>query len=276
LVKPIENHTSAENHTLEHKAGKLDLTLTTIILQAMPEHRLDKQLKRPPKKYAPKGMNILFEDRDIIIVDKVQGLLTMGNERESERTAYNNLTDYVSKGNAKSPHRIFIVHRLDRETSGVLVFAKSEEAKTYLQSEWSSFNKTYYAVVHGHMPKQEGIISSYLVEQGIFKMYSASNPEQKKQGKLSKTEYKVIQQNDTHSLVELNILTGRKHQIRVHLADKGCPVVGDKKYGNGGKGEKGEKRLALHAAKLNIKHPYTKYDLTIEAPVPSIFLKMVQ
>lgn len=221
-------------------------------------------------------MNILFEDKDIIMVDKVEGLLTMGNERESDRTAYANLTDYVSKGNHKSPHRIFIVHRLDRETSGILVFAKSEEAKTYLQSEWSSFNKTYYAVVHGHMPKQEGIISSYLVEQGIFKMYSASNPEQKKQGKLSKTEYKVIKQNDTHSLVELNILTGRKHQIRVHLADKGCPVVGDKKYGNDGKGEKGEKRLALHAAKLSIKHPYSKFDLTIEAPVSKTLLKMVQ
>lgn len=221
-------------------------------------------------------MNILFEDKDIIMVDKVEGLLTMGNERESDRTAYANLTDYVSKGNHKSPHRIFIVHRLDRETSGVLVFAKSEEVKTYLQSEWSTFNKTYYAVVHGHLPKQEGIISSYLVEQGIFKMYSASNPEQKKQGKLSKTEYKVIKQNDTHSLVELNILTGRKHQIRVHLADKGCPVVGDKKYGNDGKGEKGEKRLALHAAKLNIKHPFTKFDLSIETPIPKAFLKMVQ
>lgn len=221
-------------------------------------------------------MSILYEDRDIIFVDKVQGLLTMGNDRESVRTAYSNLTDYVSKGNHKSPHRVFIVHRLDRETSGVLVFAKSEEAKNYLQSEWSTFNKTYYAVVHGHLPKQEGIISSHLVEQGVFKMYSASNPEQKKQGKLSKTAYKVLKQNDTHSLVELNILTGRKHQIRVHMADKGCPVVGDKKYGNDGKGEKGAKRLYLHAAKLNIKHPYSKLSLTMEAPIPDLFESMVR
>lgn len=235
-----------------------------------------KQFKRPPRKYEPKGLNILFEDRDIILVDKVSGLLTMGNERESERTAYNNLTEYVSKGNHKSPHRVFIVHRLDRETSGVLVFAKTEEAKTYLQSEWSTFNKTYYAVIHGHLPEQEGIISSYLVEQGVFKMYSASNPEQKKQGKLSKTEYKVLKQSETHSLVELNILTGRKHQIRVHMADKGCPVVGDKKYGNDGKGEKGVKRLALHAAKLSIKHPFTKRDLIITAPIPSYFATLVK
>ncbi len=237
----------------------------------MPEHRKDNQFSRPPKKYEPKGLTILFEDRDIIFVDKVSGLLTMGNDRESFRTAYSNLTDYVSKGNPKSPHRVFIVHRLDKETSGVLLFAKTEEAKTYLQSEWANFNKTYYAVVHGHLPKNEGVISSYLVEQGVFKMYSATNPEQKKQGKLSKTAYKVIKQNETHSLVELNILSGRKHQIRVHMADKGCPVVGDKKYGNGGKGEKGAKRLYLHAAKLSIKHPYSKLDLVIEAPMPDHF-----
>lgn len=230
-----------------------------------------KQFKRPPKKYAPKGLTILFEDRDIIFVDKVHGLLTMGNERESDRTAYANLTDYVCKGNHKSPHRVFIVHRLDRETSGVLVFAKTPEAKSYLQSEWFNFNKTYYAVVHGHLPEQEGIISSYLVEHGVNKMYSATNPEQKKQGKHAKTLYKVIKQSETHSLVELNILTGRKHQIRVHLADKGCPIVGDKKYGNGGKGEKGAKRLALHAAKLSIKHPFSKRDLVVEAPLPGHF-----
>ncbi len=234
-----------------------------------------KQFKRPPKKYEPRGLSIIFEDRDIIVVDKDAGLLTMGNERESIRTAHNNLMDYVTKGNHKSPHRVFIVHRLDRETSGVLVFAKSPEAKSYLQSNWSDFNKTYYAVVHGHMPDDEGIISSYLVEQGVHKMYTATNPEQKKQGKLSKTLYKVLQKNEIHSLVELNILTGRKHQIRVHLADKGCAVVGDKKYGNDGKGEKGVKRLALHAAKLAIKHPYSKKDIVVEAEMPGYFKALV-
>ncbi len=235
-----------------------------------------KQFKRPPKKYEPKGLSILFEDRDIIVVDKVSGLLTMGNERESERTAQNNLMDYITKGNHKSPHRVFIVHRLDRETSGVIVFAKSPEAKTFLQTNWSDFNKTYYAVVHGHLPADEGIISSHLVEKGIHKMYSATNPDQRKEGKHAKTAYKVIQKNATHSLVELNILTGRKHQIRVHLSDKGCPVVGDKKYGNDGKGEKGVKRLALHAAKLSIKHPYSKRDLVIEAPMPGYFHSLVK
>lgn len=234
-----------------------------------------KQFKRPPRKYAPKGLKILFEDRDIIVVDKDCGLLTMGNERERERTAHNNLMDYVTKGNVKSPHRVFIVHRLDRETSGVLVFAKSEEAKSYLQGNWSDFTKTYYAVVHGQLPKDEGIISSYLVEKGVHKMYSATNAEQKKQGKHAKTEYRVIQKNATHSLVELNILTGRKHQIRVHLSDKGCAILGDKKYGNDGKGEKGVKRLALHAAKLAIRHPYTKREMVIEAPMPGYFMGLV-
>ncbi len=233
-----------------------------------------KQFKRPPKKYAPKGLTIVYEDRDIIFVDKEAGLLTMGNEKESIRTAHNNLTGYVSKGNPKSPHRVFIVHRLDRETSGILVFAKTPETKTFLQSEWSTFNKTYYAVVHGKLPKQEGVVSSYLVEQGVHKMYSASNKDQREQGKLSKTTYKVIQQNDEYSLVELNILTGRKHQIRVHMANLKCPVLGDKKYGNDGKGEKGVKRLALHAARLSIKHPFSKDDLVVEAPMPGYFKRV--
>jgi len=136
------------------------------------------------------------------------------------------------------------------------VFAKSLEAKNYLQSNWSDFNKTYYAVVHGHLPEDEGIISSYLVEKGVHKMYSATNPEQKKQGKHAKTAYKVLQKNG-------------------HLSDKGCAIVGDKKYGNDGKGEKGVKRLALHAAKLSIKHPYSKRELIVEAPMPAYFKGLV-
>lgn len=235
-----------------------------------------KQFKRPPKKYAPKGLTIVHEDRDVIFVDKEAGLLTMGNEKERERTAHNNLSDYVSKGNPKSPHRVFIVHRLDRETSGILVFAKSPEAKSYLQSEWQGFKKTYYAVVHGKLPKDEGTVTSHLVEKGVHKMYSASNAEQRKQGKLSETAYKVLQSNDEYSLVELNILTGRKHQIRVHMADLGCPVLGDKKYGNDGKGEKGVKRLALHAAKLTVKHPFSKQELIVEAPMPGYFTRITK
>ena len=240
----------------------------------MPENY--KQFKRPPKKYEPKGMTILFEDRDIIVIDKSSGLLSMGNDKEQMRTAFTNLTDYVCKGNYKSKHRVFIVHRLDRETSGVLVFAKTLEVKQFLQETWHEFEKTYFAVVHGHMPEDEGSISSYLVEHGINKMYSATNPEQKKKGKLATTCYKVLRQNDDCSLLELKILSGRKHQIRVHLADKGCPIIGDKKYASTAKGGKKARRLALHAAELAIKHPFSKKDFVIKTPVPPYFESLVR
>jgi len=212
-------------------------------------------------------MKILYEDRDIIVIDKSAGILTVGNERERDRTAYVSLTDYVRKGVEKSSKRIFIVHRLDRETSGVLVFAKHEEAKHRLQGTWLDFKKTYCAVVHGKMPAEEGEIESYLAESGVHKMYST--PEAKK-GKLSTTRYRVLKETPEFSRLEIDILTGRKHQIRVHLADSGCPVVGDKKYGAREK-EKGIKRLALHATTLRIVHPHSNEEMTFTAEPPVYF-----
>lgn len=134
------------------------------------------QFKRPSKKHEPKGLTILYEDRDMLVVNKINGLLTMSTAREKENTAYFLLTDYVKKGNPRSKSRIFIVHRLDRETSGVLVFAKSEPAKRYLQDNWATFHKTYSAVVHGQLAEKEGILTSYLVENQLHRMYSINNP----------------------------------------------------------------------------------------------------
>lgn len=221
-----------------------------------------KPFKRPPKRFEPKGLSILHEDRDIVVVNKVSGLLTVGTDKERDKTAHNLLSVYVRKGNSKSRNRVFIVHRLDRETSGILVFAKSEEAKRFLMDEWLTFKKTYHAVVHGAMPTTEGIISSYLAESGVHRMYSVADPAK---GKLSETAYKVLQTTKRYSLLEINLLTGRKHQIRVHLADKGCPIVGDKKYGSS---EKGIKRLALHASELTIAHPHSKEAMTFSTGIP--------
>jgi len=224
-----------------------------------------KQFKRPPKRYQPKGLTILYEDRDIIVVDKVNGLLTVSSEKVKDKTAYYLLTEYVRKGNQKSKRRVFIVHRLDRDTSGVIVFAKDEKAKRYLQEEWQNFSKKYYALVHGAMPQKEGIITSYLAENSIHRMYSVTDPEK---GKLAKTGYKVIRESIKYSLLEINLLTGRKNQIRVHLADKGCTVAGDKKYGVK---EKGINRLMLHAASLTITHPFSKEKMTFTTKVPAYF-----
>ncbi len=220
---------------------------------------------KPRRKHQPKGLQVLHDDRDIIVADKSCGLLTVGNDRVRDRTAYFLLNDYVRKGNPKSRNRIFIVHRLDKDTSGVIVFAKSEEAKRFLQDNWEDFSKTYYAVVSGRMKNREGLISSYLAENSIHKMYSTSDP---RKGKLARTKYRVLEESAKYSLLEIELLTGRKNQIRVHLSDEGCPVVGDKKYGSK---EKGIKRLGLHAASLTITHPYTKKQVTFSTEIPSYF-----
>ena len=229
-----------------------------------------KQFKRSPKRYQPRGLSILYEDRDILVVDKVNGLLTVSNNKVRDRTAYYLLNDYVRKGNPKSQHRVFVVHRLDRDTSGILVFAKHEEVQQYLQGEWQNFQKKYYAVVQGTMPEKEGVIISYLAENSVHKMYSISDLEK---GKYAKTGYKVVRETSLYSLLEINLLTGRKNQIRVHLADKGCPVVGDKKYGVK---KKGLKRIALHAASLTIVHPYSKKTMAFTTKIPAYFKSLMK
>ena len=228
------------------------------------------QSKQHSSKHQPRGLMILYEDRDIIVVDKINGLLTMGTDREKENTAYYILTNYVRKGNPRSPNRVFIVHRLDRDTSGILVFAKTETVKRFLQDNWSDFTKKYIAVVHGSLAEKEGIITSYLVENSAYRMYSVNNPEK---GKFSKTGYKVLKENANFSLIEIELFTGTKNQIRVHFAEKGHPVAGDKIYGIS---EKGIKRLALHSFSLTLIHPYTKKRMIFETDIPNYFYLLVR
>ena len=221
--------------------------------------------KSPPKKHQPKGLEIMYEDRDLLVVNKSNGLLTVGTDREKDKTAYALLNNYVRKGNSRSKNRVFIVHRLDRDTSGILVFAKSEKAKRYLQENWASFDKIYFAVVHGKLPEKEGVITSYLLENKAHRMYSVKDTTK---GKFAKTGYKVIKESKSFSLLEINLFTGRKNQIRVHLSEKGHPVAGDKMYGNA---NKGIKRLALHAASITILHPFTRKKMVFESNAPVYF-----
>jgi RluA family pseudouridine synthase len=228
-----------------------------------------KNFKSSPKRFQPKGLTILNEDQDILVIDKSSGLLTISNESTRENTAYYLLNEFVRKGNPKSRNQIFIVHRLDKDTSGVIVFAKTEKAKRYLQDNWEKFNKTYYAVINGHLPEKEGLITSYLAENSIHRMYAVTDP---KKGKLARTGYKVIKESKNYSLLEIDLLTGRKNQIRVHFSDKGHAVAGDKMYG---KKEKHVKRLALHAASITILHPHTKEKLTFKTKVPAYFKSLL-
>ena len=216
-------------------------------------------------RHRPKGQIILHEDRDILVVDKAPGLLTMGTNQEKEKTVYYRLTDYVRKGNPKSRERVFIVHRLDREVSGILVFARTVEAKNALQAQWGDVEKHYLALVHGYPRDSEGTFSSYLVEDGVRNVRSTDDP---KRGKLSHTAYKVLGHSEGMSLLDIHLLTGRKHQIRVHLAEHNLPIVGDAKYGEK---RSGEKRLALHAKSLAFKHPYNGKACFFETRTPRLF-----
>lgn len=219
-------------------------------------------------KYQPKGVTILHEDKDVIVVEKPSGLLTMGTERDKTRTVHTILNDYVRKGDPRSRNRIFIVHRLDRETSGILIFAKSEAAKIYLQGDWLNTDKHYLTIVYGALTPKAATISSYLSENSAMKVYSTLDPAA---GKLSQTEYLVLKEAKGLSLLDIHLLTGRKHQIRVHLSERGHPVVGDKKYG---KVKDAYGTLALHARSISFTHPVSRKRLTFTTGIPDFFTRL--
>ena len=221
--------------------------------------------KLSSRKHQPHGLSILYEDQDIIVVDKAAGLLTIGTDKDKENTAHFHLNTYVKRGNMRSRNRVFVVHRLDRDTSGVLVFAKSEQAKHFLQNNWHDFHKRYYAWVEGHLAQREGEIESWLFENDSFRVYSVRDTQK---GRYSHTAYKVIRETGNYSLVDIVLYTGRKHQIRVHMSEMGHPVVGDKIYGEL---SKGISRLALHAYSLTIVHPHTHKEMCFETSLPAFF-----
>jgi tRNA pseudouridine32 synthase/23S rRNA pseudouridine746 synthase/23S rRNA pseudouridine1911/1915/1917 synthase len=213
-------------------------------------------------------VTIIHEDRDIIVVEKPSGLLTIGTDRDKSRTVHAILNDYVRKGDPRSRNRVYIVHRLDRDTSGILILAKSEEAKIFLQGHWQETDKRYLTVVHGSLVPNAGTISSYLAENSAFTVYSTPDPAL---GKLSHTEYTVLKEGRGFSLLEIHLLTGRKHQIRVHLSEKGHPVVGDRKYGKGNDGG----TLALHARSISFTHPASGKRLTFATGIPDFVSRLV-
>ncbi|HUJ17969.1 MAG TPA: RluA family pseudouridine synthase [Nitrospirota bacterium] len=220
-------------------------------------------------KFVSKGIAILYEDKDILVVNKPAGLLTVATEREKSRTAHSLLTEYIRKGCGRSRKQLFVVHRLDRDTSGVLIFAKSEEAMLRLKAQWKQTEKKYLAVVHGKCEKSSDTITSYLAEDKEYNVYSTSDSTK---GRLSQTAYRVLRFTKGLSLLEVTLLTGRKNQIRVHLAGIGRPIVGDTKYG---KEDGPQPRMALHARLISFKHPFSNERLTFEAEVPAFFATLV-
>ena len=208
-----------------------------------------------------KNIDIIYEDKDIIVINKPSGLLTVATEKEKNKTAYHLVMEYLKKKNKNN--RIFIIHRLDKDTSGIIMFAKNERAKHLYQDNWNDIVKKrcYYAVIDGKMENKEGTIKSYLKENGNM-VYSVKD----RSGKIAITEYKVLKEIKNISLLDINLRTGRKNQIRVHMKENKTPILGDLKYG-----EKSKliNRLALHAYKLELINPVTKKLLIFEASMPN-------
>ena len=227
-------------------------------------------------------LRIIYEDDALIVVEKKNGLLTVPyNPKSTETTALSILKDYVKKQSRQAS--VYVVHRLDRETSGVLVFAKSPELQEYMRTYWRQLvsKRTYVALVEGKLQKREGTITSWLTEDNRTAMVYSSPTDNG--GQKAITHYQVVkestlQSDDTaltaeYSLVELNLETGRTNQIRVHMASLGHPVVGDRKYGNGNESSPID-RLCLHARVLEFIHPMTEKKVRFEASTPKEFARI--
>ena len=207
---------------------------------------------------AMKKMNIVYEDKEILVVDKEAKKLTIATSKEKERTLYHEASEYVKKQYPKN--KVFIVHRLDKDTSGLVIFAKNENKKYFLQNNWSHVKREYYAIVEGTFKEKKGILKSYLVETKTLEVYSTKD---KKRGHLAITEYEVIASNNKYSLLRVNIKTGRRNQIRVQLSDIGHPIIGDKKYHSQ---TDPIKRLGLHAYYLEYEDNKKTYKFVVKYP----------
>jgi 23S rRNA pseudouridine1911/1915/1917 synthase len=208
------------------------------------------------------GIKIHFEDAAIIVIDKPTGLLSIASEAEPEKTAYFQLNEYLREGKRRADERVWIVHRLDRETSGLMVFAKTAYAKDTLQGGWDKAEKCYEAVAEGRLRSESGKFESDLDETNPFRVRSVPRSDITRH---AVTHYHAIGYKDGRTRVALTLETGRRHQIRVHLADAGCPVIGDEKYGAR---TNPAGRLGLHSCKLRFPHPVTGKEMKFTSPLP--------
>lgn len=213
-----------------------------------------------------KGVSILHEDDDLIVIDKESGILSMGSKQERQMTAYKQLMEYVQSIHANN--QVFIVHRLDRDTSGVMIFARSKMVQQRLQKAWTETvqERSYVALVEG-IVKKDGTITSWLTEDKTFMMHSSPKPNH---GQKAITHYKVLKTNRRFSLLKVNLETGRKNQIRVHMQELGHPIVGDKKYGSE---INAINRLGLHANVIKFTHPTSGKVMRFESETPASFTR---
>ncbi len=243
-----------------------------IFLDGEPVARVDRvlqpgqtlEIRNPRKEKTSAPFPILFEDNWLIVVEKPAGVLSM-NKEDDKTDTFLYAVNQALRQRPRNRKRAYLVHRLDRESSGVMLFAFSPEIKRALQENWDKTEKLYYALVEGRPPQKEGTIQSWLMEDRTLTM--RSGPKSPK-AKYAVTHYRVLKEHPAVSLLEVKLETGRKNQIRVHLSELGCPIAGDRKYGAKGNPIH---RLALHAFSLSFDHPVTGKRIQIRLPLPKAF-----
>ncbi len=213
---------------------------------------------------------ILYEDHDLIAVEKPAGMLTAGTGSGKKPSLYHLVNFYVRQ-NAFHRAGVFVVHRLDREVSGIVIFAKSREIQMRIKQSWPTTEKRYYALVEGRPPKSEGTVESWLAEDGQQKVRSV--PKSTSGARNAVTHYRTLKVIADHTLLEILLETGRKNQIRVHMADIGCPIVGDRRYGASGRFVR---RIRLHGFLFEFNHPVAGKRIRIDSRMPAGFLKLGQ
>jgi len=265
---------------LTHVKGKSRNNLKSLLARRLvavdgkPEHRFDHPLapgqtvtllsvSAPERDTLP--FEILFENEELLVINKPAGLLSIANEKEKTRTAYHMVTDYVK--NQNMDNRVFIVHRLDKETSGVLIFARNEALKHAFQEGWNEriIRRGYTAVVEGVPEEERGTVRSYLIETATHLVFSGDPGPNAKE---AITHYRTLKTGGGFAMLDVEIDTGRKNQIRVHMSEMGNPIAGDKQYGAG---TNPIGRLCLHANELSFVHPVTGKPTTFIAKTPRDF-----
>lgn len=266
---PERKRTAIKNLLSHNQIAVNGVPVTQFDTELKPGDEVKANLTREFRVFYNRRLKLVYEDDDIIVVNKGYGLLSMGTDKIKEGTAYSILRDYLKWKDPRN--KLFIVHRLDRDTSGLMVFAKSEEAKNRLQHNWNNMvlSRKYLAVVEGRPDPEEGVVKSYLAENSRFEVYSTDKPGE---GQLAITNYKTLRSRNGYSLMEVSLDTGRKNQIRVHMKDLGHPIAGDRRYGAK---SSPIHRMALHAQTLRFVHPMTRKDMNFSTPVPASFARMV-
>lgn len=266
LMLPQMSHNNLKG-LLRHGQVQLQGVITSQFDEPVePGQSVAINMSRPFVSFRHPRLKLVYEDDDVIVVNKGYGLLSMGTDRKmKDITAYSALKEYVKK--VHPANKIFIVHRLDRDTSGLMMFAKNQSAQEVMRHNWNNMvlERTYVAVLEGVMEEDSGVIRSRLAENSRYEVYTTHVPGE---GKLAVTRYRVLARGNGYTLAEFSLDTGRKNQIRVHARDLGHPIVGDRKYGAK---SSPIARLALHARTLRFVHPVSRRDMRFELPVPAKF-----